>query len=123
MTLELAHVTFDCADPQRVAAFWSAALGRPVDPGGDRFFVSIGHGSLTPGQVAWLFIWVPEAKSAKNRLHVDLMASDRQGEVARLQRFGASVGAEHDEHGAQWTVMSDVEGNEFCVGESGPLAM
>ncbi|MDQ6838769.1 MAG: VOC family protein [Actinomycetota bacterium] len=117
MTLELAHVTFDCADPQRVAGFWAAALGRPADPGGNRYFVFIGPDPSTPGGAAWFFIWVPEAKSTKNRLHVDLRASDRQGEVARLQLLGASLGAQHDEHGARWTVMSDVEGNEFCVGE------
>ncbi len=117
MTLELAHVTFDCADPPRVAAFWAAALGRPVDAGGNRFFVSIGPDRATPGGVVWFFIWVPEAKSTKNRVHVDLRVSDRQVEVARLQLLGASLGAEHAEHGARWTVMSDVEGNEFCVGE------
>ncbi len=43
MTLELAHVTIDCTEPEGLAAFWSEALGRPVDPGGNGFFVSIGR--------------------------------------------------------------------------------
>ncbi len=118
MTLELAHVTIDCAEPERVAAFWSDALGRPVDPGGNGFFVSIGRQQPTPGQVAWFFLRVPEARSAKNRVHVDLRATDRHAEVVRLVGLGARVIADHDEWGVRWTVLSDVEGNEFCVAEA-----
>ncbi len=119
MTLELAHVTIDCAEPERLAAFWSEALGRPVDPGGNGFFVSIGRQQPAAEQVAWFFLRVPEPKGAKNRVHVDLKATDRSAEVARLQGLGATVIAEHDEWGTQWTVLHDLEGNEFCVaGES-----
>ncbi len=64
---------------------------------------------------------VPEPKSGKNRVHVDLMAADRRAEVARLQGLGATVVDEYDEWGVQWTVLSDVEGNEFCVAEA-PVA-
>ncbi len=65
--------------------------------------------------MAWFFLRVPEPKVAKNRLHVDLKATDRSAEVARLQGLGATVIAEHDEGGTQWTVLHDLEGNEFCV--------
>lgn len=115
MTLELVHVIIDSVEPERVAAFWSDALGRPVDPGGNGFFVSIGEQQPTPGQVAWFFLRVPEPKLAKNRVHVDLRADDRRAEVARLESLGATVIADHDEWGVRWTVLCDVEGNEFCV--------
>ena len=113
MTLALANVTLDCADPARVARFWSAALDRPVDEGASEWFVSIGMGD--EGRPAWFFIKVPEAKSAKNRMHVDLRADDREAEVARLEGLGAKRLADHDEQGVRWTTMGDVEGNEFCI--------
>ena len=62
------------------------------------------------------FTRVPEAKSAKNRLHLDLRAPGPvQDEVARLERLGATVVRRHEHH----AVMQDPEGNEFCV-EPGP---
>ncbi|WP_149183084.1 VOC family protein [Streptomyces sp. TRM49041] len=65
-----------------------------------------------------LFQRVPEPKTTKNRLHVDLHAGadlDREGEVVRLEALGASVLRHVDEPGGRWTVMTDPEGNEFCV--------
>jgi predicted enzyme related to lactoylglutathione lyase len=59
---------------------------------------------------------VPEARTGKNRVHLDLGTDDREAEVARLGSLGASVLAEHDMPGLWWTVMADPEGNEFCVG-------
>jgi hypothetical protein len=113
MTLQLAHVTFDCADPVRVSAFWSAAIGRPVDDGANQYFASIGFADkLEP---KWLFIIVPESKTAKNRVHLDMHAQDREADVARLVGLGATRLGDHDEHGTRWTVLADVEGNEFCV--------
>ncbi|MFF7752871.1 VOC family protein [Streptomyces sp. NPDC007971] len=60
---------------------------------------------------------VPEAKTAKNRLHLDLHPGDgrRADEVARLEALGASVLREAKEPGGAWVVMADPEGNEFCV--------
>ncbi|MCS0639072.1 hypothetical protein NX801_26200 [Streptomyces sp. LP05-1] len=64
-----------------------------------------------------LFIQVPEPKTVKNRLHMDLHpgAGKREAEVARLVALGASVLREVDEPGGRWTVLSDIERNEFCV--------
>ena len=62
-----------------------------------------------------LFLRVPERKAAKNRVHLDLHADDREAEVARLEALGATRHGEHDEFGVRWTVLADVEGNEFCV--------
>jgi predicted enzyme related to lactoylglutathione lyase len=113
MSLRLAHVTLDCDDPQVVAAFWSAALDRPIEAEPSEFFVSIGiAGDDGP---AWFFIKVPEPKTAKNRMHVDLEADDREKEITRLLELGATRGADHDEYGVAWTVMADPEGNEFCI--------
>jgi hypothetical protein len=113
MTLHLANITFDCADSARVANFWSAALNRPLDADPNQWFASIGRGDRS--QPTWLFIKVPEAKQAKNRVHVDLRSANRDAEVARLLGLGARHHSEHDEHGLQWTTLLDVEGNEFCV--------
>jgi predicted enzyme related to lactoylglutathione lyase len=110
----LRNVTFDCTDPARVADFWSAVLDRPVDPGGNEWIRAIGQHDRTVGP-AWLFLRVPEPKAAKNRVHVDLSTADREQEVARLVALGATRVADKNEWGAQWTVMADPEGNEFCV--------
>jgi Glyoxalase-like domain len=114
MTVRLANVTFDCADPLAVAGFWSAATGRPIDPEASEFFASIGIADDAPG---WFFIKVPERKTAKNRVHVDLVAADREAEVERLVSLGASRLADHDEYGHRWTVLRDPEANEFGVAQ------
>jgi hypothetical protein len=64
-----------------------------------------------------LFQRVPEPKSAKNRLHLDLHPGEgrRAGEVERLEGLGASVLRHVKEPAGEWTVMTDPEGNEFCV--------
>jgi catechol 2,3-dioxygenase-like lactoylglutathione lyase family enzyme len=115
MSIALAHLTFDSTDPQALARFWSAALDRHVDDGASEFFASIDD--RDPERPSWFFIRVPEAKAAKNRVHVDLSADDREAEVERLSALGAVRLSEHDEWGAVWTVMADPEGNEFCVGQ------
>jgi hypothetical protein len=114
MSLRLGNVTVDCADPRRVAEFWSAALDQPIDEGGSEFFVTIGlHDQAST--TGWFFIKVPEGKSGKNRVHVDLRSDDRATEVARLIGLGAQPFGDYDEYGAKWTTLLDVEGNEFCV--------
>jgi hypothetical protein len=113
MSLRLTNITFDCHDAARVARFWSAVLRRPIDEGAGTGFASIG--SDDSSQPGWFFIEVPEGKAVKNRVHVDLVADDRDAEVARLVELGAARHADHDELGHHWTTMTDVEGNEFCV--------
>src|SRR4051794_1747158 len=113
MSVRLGNVTLDCDEPAKVAAFWSAALDRPVDEGGSDFFVSIGMND--DKQTGWFFLKVPEGKSVKNRMHVDLRTDNREAEVERLMGLGATRLDEHDEFGMRWTVLTDVEGNEFCV--------
>ena len=128
MTVTIASVTFDCTDALVVGRFWSAALGRPLDPGASSDYAAIGFAGhrdtagwarLEPGDdPTWLFVTVPEPKTAKNRIHLDVAAPDPGAEVARLVELGATRVADTDEYGYTWTVMTDPEGNEFCVAKA-----
>lgn len=103
-------VTFDCVDALRLAQFWAAALGSNVDEDStpEKAYVeAAGWG----GPSMW-FNRVPEPKTAKNRVHFDLRAPGTvKDEVRRLTMLGAS--AQHS--GVDLVVMTDPEGNEFCV--------
>ena len=109
-------VTFACANAAALAEFWSAALGRPIDREGDmapsEFFARIPGEGPDP---TLMFIQVPEAKSVKNRVHLDMNAADRAAEVERLLGLGATFVHVKDEFGFQWTTLADPEGKEFCV--------
>lgn len=128
MTVKIASVTFDCADALTVARFWSAALGRPLDPKASSDIATIGFAGRrdTVGWApverdddpTWGFARVPEPKAAKNRVHLDLMAPDPEAEVARLVELGATRVADKEEYGYTWTVMADPEGNEFCLAKA-----
>ena len=116
----VANTTFDCADPLALATFWASIFEYDgtietdedsawfPDPGGD-------------GRRGFLFIVVPEGKTAKNRIHFDLMPSTtRDEEVERLRALGATVFADfRNPDGSGFVVMLDPEGNEFCVERSG----
>lgn len=118
MTLQINAVTIDCADALKVAEFWAAALDRPLDqgePAPSPYFASIGRAEQSE-RPAMLFIAVPEPKSTKNRVHLDVGASaDREAEVERLLALGATRLHDCDEWGMRWTTLADPEGNEFCV--------
>jgi hypothetical protein len=112
MSLALATITFDCHEPLAVAGFWSAALDRPVAPDSSEYFAQLSAAGDAP---AWFFIKVPEPRTVKNRVHVDLVADDRDKEIARLVELGATRHDDHAEYGHTWTVMADPEGNDFCI--------
>jgi len=114
MSIALHSITFDCHDALSQATFWAAATGHQIAAGATVEFASLAPGgSSTPE--TWMFIQVPEGKSTKNRMHLDLRSDDRTGEVTRLVALGASLVAEHTEGGTTWNVLTDPEGNEFCV--------
>jgi hypothetical protein len=106
-------LTFDCAEPRRLAEFWCAALGyelADVDDDGALIRDPAGKGSPL------LFLVVPEGKRGKNRLHLDLSPPETMAaEVERLLAAGATVQARVAEGESYWTVMLDPEGDEFCV--------
>ncbi|WTW98161.1 VOC family protein [Streptomycetaceae bacterium NBC_01309] len=115
MTSWVRHVTFDCRDPYALAGFWADVVGGKRSgedaPGDDEVLVE-------STSIGLLFIRVPEDKEIKNRLHLDLQPQDRtrDQEVDRLVALGAKVADDRRRvDGAGWVVMSDPEGNEFCV--------
>jgi len=113
-------LTFDTGDPVRVATFWAAALGYDlVDPDPAGAYIAD-----PSGQTRGIFFQpVPEPKTAKNRVHLDLRPSGTmREEVDRLRWLGATEldlvekdASAVDGQSTFWTVMEDVEGNEFCV--------
>jgi len=117
MALRIDTLTIDAADPPLLAAFWSAALGwgQRTDEDGD-IWIEPGDDHPAAGTVRpLLVVRVPEAKSGKNRLHLDLVPDDQDGEVERLETLGA-VRAEVGQTGNEsWVVLADPEGNEFCI--------
>jgi hypothetical protein len=114
MTARVGNITFDCGDVLKMATFWSAVLGRPLDKGSSGQFASIGGTDAARGEPAWYFSKVPEPKRAKNRVHLDLVNPDRSA-VDELIRLGATIVGEREILGHRWTVMQDPEGNEFCI--------
>jgi len=115
MSVSLFSVSLDCADAGKLADFWSQVLERPVDEGGSVDFAAIGMaGDASPGPV-WMFHRVPEAKLAKNRVHVDFIAAGWQEEVQRVLGLGASHLGDVEEGGYQWATLADPEGNEFDI--------
>jgi len=104
-------VVIDCADIKRESAFWAEALGYPVVYEADDEVVVAADEDAEPGLV---FVPVPEGKTVKNRLHIDLNPDDQAAEVARLESLGAKR-VDIGQGDVRWVVMADPEGNEFCV--------
>ncbi len=114
MTSRIANVTVDAVDPFRLAVFWKAALGWVVVEQDETGVSLAAPGTTMP---ALDIFKVPEAKTVKNRLHLDLRAdgSSTAAELDRLMSLGATrldVGQGGD---VTWVVMADPEGNEFCL--------
>jgi predicted enzyme related to lactoylglutathione lyase len=63
-----------------------------------------------------MFIRVPERKTAKNRMHIDLGTPDLEAETERVLGLGAELVGRYDEYGTTWATFRDPEGNEFCIG-------
>jgi hypothetical protein len=106
MTISIYATSVDAADAATLAAFWAAALGRDLNPGATRESASL---AAATGDHPILFHGVPESKTMKNRLHLDLVTTDFEIELARLLGLGATELATF----AAWTTLADPEGNEF----------
>ncbi len=123
MASRFTELTVDSHDPEGLAAFWCEVLDFEVI---DRSEGKVEIGSWVPTvedvrarqmPPTLVFIQVPESKAVKNRLHLDVSPIDdsTEGEVGRLLGLGATrtdVGQGADRN---WVVMTDPEGNEFCV--------
>jgi predicted enzyme related to lactoylglutathione lyase len=108
------ELVFDCADPVRVATFWAAALGYELEEDADETGAFIIDPS---GRMSGMFFQrVPEPKSAKNRMHLDVRPTGSMAaEVERLKGLGATERGFIKTEDSFWTQMRDPEGNEFCV--------
>ncbi|WP_213815052.1 VOC family protein [Glaciihabitans sp. dw_435] len=119
MTLKINHITFDAADPYGQAQFWAAASGFAEDPDDPNLPDNDETALTSPdGVTTLLFIRVPEGKSVKNRVHLDVapVEGTRDAEVERLYELGATMMDDRRlPDGRGWVVMQDPEGNEFCV--------
>lgn len=117
----------DCRDVAAQADWWATALGwKRVYESDDEvilvpqhataeFLQTLSWEQVPPGLV---FVRVPEGKSVKNRLHLDLAphtTDDRDAEIARLIASGATRRDVGQDGSASWVVLADPEGNEFCV--------
>jgi hypothetical protein len=125
MGLRIGALIVDSRDPGRLARFWAEALdwviSRDVDP---EWIVEPPAGSREDCVVAdLLFIKAPEARSGKNRLHLDLRPEDQAAEVTRLEALGATRADVGQGDNRPWIVMADPEGNEFCVQNAHPPAV
>jgi len=135
------QVTIDSAEPHAQADWWAEALGWQVEPQDEAFIrrlVEAGHareadttthrGALVwavgaaitspdPGRPRVLFQRVPEARTGKNRVHLDVHvgAERREAEVARLVGLGATELWREAQGPLEWVTLADPEGNEFCV--------
>ena len=131
------QLTMDARDPHALADFWAAALGAEVEDNSELIARVLAQGwaqesdtVLHHDRRAWrdliavrgagpriLLQRVPEEKSVKNRLHLDLNVGEEnlRAEVERLVALGATEGREWREAGGHWVAMTDPEGNEFDV--------
>lgn len=130
------QITIDCTDADVMSSFWSTALGYVEEPppagylSWEDFLRASGIPTPPAGSISAivdpddvgprvLFLRVPEPKTSKNRVHLDLRTGrtddDKHAKVEQLVEAGATVVRRVDEHGGWWMVMNDPEGNEFCV--------
>jgi predicted enzyme related to lactoylglutathione lyase len=113
------EIGIDTRDPERLAPFWAAALGYEVgDLDEDGVYLD-----LVPPEPMLPVVYlqkVPEAKTVKNRVHLDLYVPNPDGLVARLSQLGARSISDwrSGSGGGRWKTMADPEGNEFCVCEA-----
>jgi predicted enzyme related to lactoylglutathione lyase len=112
MSNSVIGVSIDCADAAKLAQFWADALGRSVNPQPSAEFAAIDAGESTRG-LPLVFHQVPEGKTVKNRLHLDLISTDFAEDADRLLALGATRVTDVDGGGARWTTFRDPEGNEF----------
>ena len=122
MASRFSELVVDSRDPHALARFWAQVLGYEIIDESDDL-VEIAGAEQTPEAMrrgvvppTIVFAAVPEAKTVKNRLHIDLRPIDRtrDEEVERI----LALGARHVDVGQgeqTWVVLADVEGNEFCV--------
>jgi hypothetical protein len=119
MTSRISHTSFDALNAYAQSVFWSQVLDFVEDPDDPNEPDHQECLITSPDRTQLLlFITVPDAKSVKNRVHLDLRPTDRtrDQEVERVVSLGASqIGDYRRPDGSGWIVLADPEGNEFCI--------
>ena len=128
------QVSFDAEHPQQLLEFWCEVLGYELEPLSPQVRAELESMGIDPDTSGRMFAAavdpagtgprllaqrVPEGKTAKNRVHLDVRVGGADAvaaEVERLTALGATYQGRFDEHGSAWAVLQDPEGNEFCVG-------
>ena len=122
MATAVGYLVIDTTDPAKLAPFWGTLLNVQVaDSLGDGQFVVL---SKTADGLTVGFQHVPEAKSGKNRLHLDLVVDDLGASTAEIEGLGGrwlEPGATHELEGFQWRCMADPDGNEFDIDVLPPM--
>ena len=116
MASVLREIVIDCEDPRRVGGFWTDVLGWPLIESESGYYWASSTGEYTAPAPLLVFVPVPEAKTAKNRLHLDLNPSgcEQAEELQRLLALGARP-VDVGQGDVPWVVLADPEGNEFCL--------
>jgi predicted enzyme related to lactoylglutathione lyase len=119
MPTRLVHLNIDAQDPPQLARFWAAALGWEIadEDEVESDVEPAGYHYPDPGAISLSFYPVPEPKTGKNRLHLDLATRSTEHQAAEVERLRALGAADADvgQGDAPWVVLADPEGNEFCV--------
>jgi predicted enzyme related to lactoylglutathione lyase len=119
MPIHIHNITFDCGDARALATFWSTMTGWHVFHDDDPEVLVAP--SLPSHETGMLFIPVPEGKTAKNRVHIDVEPTEgtRDELVEVAVAAGATVIGDHrKDDGSGWVTLADPEGNEFCIERS-----
>ena len=115
MNAHVNNVTVDCTDPDVLAGFYAALLGREIVWQGGPYVV-VGRG--VPQEPNLVFQRVEDLTPGKSRIHLDVHATDVEETTARAESLGATRGEDVAELGMSWRVMRDPEGNPFCIAPS-----
>ena len=105
-------IMIDCHDPDALMEFWSEIVGIEVA----QTYPGYIFGTKLPGNhIRIAFQQVPEDKTIKNRIHLDLNHPSPEELISKVVELGGSRLTDHEISGFHWTVLADPEGNEFCV--------
>lgn len=113
MSNSLFAVAFDCADATALARFWAEVLGRQVAADSTAEHAVLLAGEWNTSGPPITFNRVPEPKTVKNRLHLDIISDTFDAEAGRLLSLGAHRLRDLQAGKARWTTFADIEGNEF----------
>jgi predicted enzyme related to lactoylglutathione lyase len=118
VSVSVLAISFDAHDAAQLAQFWAQALRLTVNDSATEEFASIAAG--TDGRLGPMLMFhkVPEGKTVKNRVHIDLQAADVVAETDRLISLGAQQIRSLAENNNRWVSLRDPEGNEFDLAVS-----